>query len=94
VQSSRLARQVSQHPNRESYSYANPKGFLACHAAGGCVKNSVPIPLKTFYGNVEKSRQRRSRHFAMLTYSMYAPRVKMAAALLDRPFGKTQGMLF
>ena len=45
-------------------------------------------------GNVEKSRQRRSRHFAVLTYSMYAPRVKMAAALLDRPFGKTQGMLF
>ncbi len=31
--------------------------------------------------NVEKSRQRRSRHFAVLTYSMYAPRVKMAAAL-------------
>jgi len=24
AQSSRLARQVSQHPNRESYSYANP----------------------------------------------------------------------
>jgi len=31
-------------------------------------------------GNVEKSRQRRSRHFAVLTYAMYAPRVKMAAA--------------
>ena len=45
-------------------------------------------------GNVEKSRQRRSRHFAVLTYYEYAPRVKMAAALLDRPFGKTQGMLF
>jgi len=30
---------------------------------------------------VEKVRQRRSRHFAVLTYSMYAPRVKMAAAL-------------
>jgi hypothetical protein len=27
-------------------------------------------------GNVEKSRQRRSRHFAVLAYSMYAPRVK------------------
>jgi len=25
---------------------------------------------------------------------MYAPRAKMAAALLDRPFGKAQGMLF
>ena len=29
-----------------------------------------------------------------LTYSMYAPRVKMASALLGGPFGKTQGMLF
>jgi len=37
------------------------------------------------YGNVEKSRQRRSRHFAVLTYYEYAPRVKMAAALLDEP---------
>jgi len=32
-------------------------------------------------GNVEKSRQRRSRHFAVLTYYEYAPRVKMTAAL-------------
>jgi len=45
-------------------------------------------------GNVGKSRQRRSRPFAVLTYYEYAPLVKMAAALLDRPFGKTQGMLF
>jgi len=37
-------------------------------------------------GNVEKIRQRRSRHFAVLTYAMYAPRVKMAAALLDGLF--------
>jgi hypothetical protein len=48
-------------------------------------------------GNVEKSRQLRSlpspkrfaqagRHFAVLTYSMYAPRVKMAAVLLDGLF--------
>jgi len=37
-------------------------------------------------GNVEKSRQRRSRHFAVLTYKVYAPRVKMAAALLDGLF--------
>jgi len=48
-------------------------------------------------GNVEKSRQRRSlpspkrfaqagRHFAVLTYSMYAPRVKRAAALLGGLF--------
>jgi hypothetical protein len=28
------------------------------------------------YGNVEKSRQRRSRHFAVHTYSMYASRIK------------------
>ncbi len=45
-------------------------------------------------GNVEKSRQRRSRPFAVLTYWEYAPRVKTAAALPERPFGKTQGMLF
>jgi len=60
---------------------------------------SLPSPKCLFfrdalYGNVEKSRQRRSRPFAVLTYYEYAPRVKMAAALLDRPFGKTQGMLF
>ncbi len=30
----------------------------------------------TEYGNVEKSCQRRSRHFAVLTYYVYAPRVK------------------
>ncbi|GJL59121.1 MAG: hypothetical protein NPIRA03_19780 [Nitrospirales bacterium] len=45
-------------------------------------------------GSVEKSRQRRSRHFSVLTYYAYAPRVKTAAALLDGPFGKTQGVLF
>ena len=46
-------------------------------------------PLASFKisaGNVEKSRQRRSRHFAVLTYSMYPPRVKRAAALLDGLF--------
>ena len=37
-------------------------------------------------GNVEKSYQRRSRHFPVLTYSVYAPRAKIAAALLDRLF--------
>jgi hypothetical protein len=35
---------------------------------------------------VEKSRQRRSRHFSVLTYSPYAPRIKMAAALLSELF--------
>jgi len=38
------------------------------------------------HGNVEKSRQRRSRPFAVLTYYEYAPRVKRAAALLDELF--------
>ncbi len=37
-------------------------------------------------GNVEKSRQRRSRPFAVLTYEAYAPRAKRAAALLDELF--------
>jgi hypothetical protein len=31
-------------------------------------------------GNVEKSHQQRSRHFVVLTYWKYAPRVKIAAA--------------
>ncbi len=39
------------------------------------------IMVRFDHGNVEKSRQRRSRHFAVLTYYEYAPRVKMAAAL-------------
>jgi len=51
---------------------------------------------------LNKSRQRRSRHFVVLTYCVYAPRVKKAAAFpsaplktgLDEPFEKTQGMLF
>ncbi len=34
-------------------------------------------------GNVEKIHQRRSHHFAVLTYWKYVPRAKMAAALLD-----------
>ncbi len=39
-----------------------------------------------YNGNGEKSRQLRSRPFAMLTYWEYAPRVKRAAALLDGLF--------
>jgi len=34
-------------------------------------------------GNVEKSRQRRSRPFAVLTYRVYAPRVNNGRALRD-----------
>jgi len=44
----------------------------------------VYVSSRFFYshtGNVEKSRQQRSRHFAVLTYYEYAPRVKRAAAL-------------
>jgi hypothetical protein len=37
-------------------------------------------------GAVEKSRQRRSRHFSVLTYWKYALRTKMTAALLDEIF--------
>jgi hypothetical protein len=37
-------------------------------------------------GAVEKSRQRRSRHFSVLTYWKYALRAKMTAALLDKIF--------
>jgi len=46
----------------------------------------IPKSRMVFFGNVEKSRQRRSRHFAVLTYYEYAPRVKRAAALLDGLF--------
>ena len=45
-----------------------------------------PVILAAQSGNVEKSRQRRSRPFAVLTYYEYAPLVKMAAALLDELF--------
>ena len=43
-------------------------------------------PFPSLKGSVEKSRQRRSRPFAVLTYYQYAPRVKRAAALLDELF--------
>jgi hypothetical protein len=37
-------------------------------------------PTLATIGNVEKSHQQRSRHFVVLTYWKYAPRVKIAAA--------------
>jgi hypothetical protein len=37
-----------------------------------------------FYGAVEKIRQRRSRHFSVLTYWKYALREKMTAAFPSR----------
>jgi len=55
----------------------------------GVAEKSVsppPFSGKGELGNVEKSRQRRSRPSAVLTYYEYAPRVKMAAALLDELF--------
>jgi hypothetical protein len=44
------------------------------------------------YGKAEKSRQRRSRHFAVLTYFMYAPRVNKGCALWDAA-SKTAALL-
>ena len=44
-------------------------------------------------GNVEKSHQQRSRHFVVLTYWKYAPRVKIAAALLDDFFDHSRRLL-
>ena len=41
---------------------------------------------RSFSGNVEKSRQLRSPAFGVLTYSVYAPRAKSPAALLDALF--------
>jgi hypothetical protein len=49
--------------------------------------------LKLSKGNVEKTLQRRSRHFAVLTYWKYAPRVKAAAALLDDFFEHSRRLL-
>ena len=51
---------------------------------------------------LRRANAQAGRHFPVLTYYAYAPRVKMAAAFpsselrteLDGPFGKTQGMLF
>jgi hypothetical protein len=51
------------------------------------MKSVLGNVLKLFLaGSVEKSRQRRSRHFSVLTYYPYAPRTKMAAALLNELF--------
>jgi len=44
-------------------------------------------------GNVKKSHQRRSRHFVVLTYWRYVPRVKIAAALLDDFFEHSRRLL-
>jgi len=41
---------------------------------------------RSFSGNVEKGPQLRSRAFGVLTYSVYAPRAKSPAALLDGLF--------
>ena len=63
------------------------EGFGHDGAAGiSCAEDQDPNWFTCHDGNVEKSRQRRSCHFAVLSYSMYAPRVKMAAALLDGLF--------
>ena len=44
-------------------------------------------------GNVEKSHQRRSRNFVVLTYWKYAPRVKIAVALLYDFFDHSRQLL-
>ncbi len=40
------------------------------------------------FGSVEKSRQRRSRHFSVLTSCQDAPRAKMAVALPSTSSGQ------
>ena len=61
--------------------YAQPKVF---HES----LSTFPQPCSMCHhtGNVEKSHQRRSCYFAVLTYRSYAPLVKKAAALLDGLF--------
>ena len=50
-------------------------------------------PTLATIGNVEKSHQQRSRYFVVLTYWKYAPRVKIAAALLDDFFDHSRRLL-
>jgi len=60
-------------------------------------RRSLPSPERLRVLRAEALRRasvQAGRHFPVLTYYAYAPRVKMAAALLGGPFGKTQGMLF
>ena len=53
--------------------------------AGQMNRNPAPI-IFPHQGAVEKSRQRRSHQFSVLTYWKYAPRAKPAAALLNELF--------
>ena len=46
-------------------------------------KTRKGVSRKLLKGMLKKAIQRRSRPFAVLTYWKYAPRVKMAVALLD-----------
>jgi hypothetical protein len=65
-------------------------------------RRSLPSPERLHVYALERFDAQAGRHFSVLTYSAYAPRVNMAAAFpssglrtgLDGPFGKTQGMLF
>ncbi len=87
-----------QDPGKAHPSQA-PKSYHLLEKHRTIDDSTIPASIS---GSVEKSRQRRSRHFPVLTYYAYAPRVKTAAAFpsrglrtgLDGPFGKTQGMLF
>ncbi len=54
-------------------------------------RSSDPFRGRLNSGKVEKGRQLRSRAFGVLTYSVYAPRAKSPAALLD---GRFQPSLF
>ncbi len=45
-----------------------------------------PVKVDFLEGAVEKSRQRCSRQFSVLTYQTHAPRVKLVVALLDGLF--------
>ena len=63
-----------------------PGGFKPPASKKARVSDGTTSGNFLFSGNVEKSRQRRSRPFPVLTYKVYAPRVKRAAALLDGLF--------
>ena len=67
----------SHHHSGLSFRSESP----TCFRSGLSTGQSVSLG-----GAVEKIRQRRSRHFSVLTYDSYAPRRKMAAALLNELF--------
>jgi hypothetical protein len=74
----------SHHQSHGMISRAKAERFLPGRLFVKLV-HAIP-PGDSRMGPLKKSRQRCSRHFSVLTYLTYVPRVKIAAALLDGLF--------